>query len=238
MATQEREANSGKKQKKAVPKVIKSNDQDSSTNKPNESETQKNASKWKLKLAEWREVEIHNRAMVYLTGTIAFFTLIVAGFNAYQISIYWKAVRVENRAYITSEQINSRVQPIVGKKAIIDAAFQNAGKTPAYNVRHAAIVKIGTGVYQADIDTVEHMMGRSPGVVGAGRSFSYDMDFRECTREDSISISTGVRFYLVIGRVTYEDRFGHHHFTHYSYRLDMTARNGMWRDEGNYNDAD
>jgi hypothetical protein len=129
--------------------------------------------------------------------------------------------KIETRAYIVFKEV-AKFEFTVGKLMTMDLNFINAGRTPANNMRSYALLKIGTGIYQHEIDAIENGISKTPylGTLGAGTIFTTaGPDFRTMSKADSADVSSGKSFIYFFGMIRYTDIFGEDHSTRFSFEF-------------------
>ncbi len=157
-------------------------------------------------------------------------------FTCRQISIYNNMTKSDLRAYISVKQITHNLS--VGEKPKATVHFINIGKTPAYQLNHAMGIKIGgTGIYQAEIDTLERHIEFNNTAIG------HSIDFSQTIESESIltdlllqEILDGKKEFYVFGKFKYIDKFGDPHFTRYCHFFKSQAKTFYIYEK--YNDSD
>ena len=119
---------------------------------------------------------------------------------------------IETRAYISLKYIDRFIIKTF-KRQQFNLNFYNSGSTPANDVRLKIFFKIGTGVYQSDLDTLNKSnIITYGGVIGAKQlqRFTYN-DSIVITKNDSIDVFNNIKFIYSFGKVYYRDAFKDSH---------------------------
>jgi hypothetical protein len=178
-----------------------------------------------------------SQAMVILTALIALFSLIVACISVYQISVYWKAVKIENRAYLALEFGPAKIK--VGGPISASYKITNTGKTPAINLLpyHATIFwqDVPDSLFTIVKASIERH-DRQGFITGTSVPINKDAIWDGVlTVQDSIDYYSGQKNIFLLGAIRYYDRFDERHYTWFcvAYRSD-----GTYYAYPKYNDAD
>jgi|GEM_PF-1261069 len=123
--------------------------------------------------------------------------------------------KLEFRAYVYFKDITNIVPP-VGVTVFNNATLSNIGKTPASKVKVQLISKIGTGIYSTDWELIENLLKNQPEIViGIGQEVPTGSKAKMFNKEDSISVYTGEKKYIIYGKITYFDVFGDKRWTRF-----------------------
>ncbi len=172
--------------------------------------------------------------MVILTSFIVVLTFATTYFNCRYISIYEATTHIDTRAYMVIKSVYMGDSPPIR----ITVEFTNAGKTPAYKMKHTGATKLGsTGISSADIDSIEHsILGDNPyNTVGAGVPYLGKLAPQDTSAISFYQVLSGMRPLFILGKLKYIDRFGEAHFTNYCFRYSFTTKH--FASYGQYNDA-
>jgi hypothetical protein len=130
------------------------------------------------------------------------------------VDLYWTAVKIETRAYVSIAPPEIHFDKIVGHKFEVIWDEQNTGKTPAYKVfgdHHIGV--LAESDYKNSINN-EKMIWRGYGFVyGQGIPLPQKIQIANINQMQTDSLSAGVWHIFFWGTITYEDKFGERHFT-------------------------
>ena len=142
--------------------------------------------------------------------------------------------KIEVRAYVTVGGVQS-YRTDIGHQVKVTTEIENAGKTPAYNVRSRSGIKIGTSIYESEIKYLPPVPTASGSILGAGQKITIEASGDDFRKVDSINVATGKYTLFVVGTITYKDKFGDVHHTRYC--KFFRPRDKQFLDYEKWNDA-
>jgi hypothetical protein len=128
--------------------------------------------------------------------------------------------KIATRPYISLSEIGPFIITPY-EKLKFGFKFHNSGSTPANDVNFKTLFKIGTGVYQSDLDTLRNTKILTyGGIIGADQSqwFTFNKTII-ITKDDSAAVFNGDKFIYSIGKVLYVDNFKESHIMCYCIRF-------------------
>lgn len=141
-------------------------------------------------------------------------------------SLNYNNIIIENRAYVDIADIRGLYLKVNQPIAIDSLILVNTGKTPAYNVRVATGIIIGTGIYPNEIKDIDKQVLSAPEfTIGAGQTSlsSLTKEYRHMIfrKQDSTNIFSNKYTLFYFGKITYKDKFRKQHFTRFAVQFEF-----------------
>src|SRR3990172_3231549 len=127
--------------------------------------------------------------------------------NSDQNEITAQYSKADLRAYLAINDL--QMYPLkVGEMIRVDLIMKNVGKTPARQIVHNYTVKIGTGIYPQEIDSLlAKQIPRFESVIGQGMTDNYIIEFRPFTETDQREVFVlGTKRLYCFGIFIYVDK--------------------------------
>lgn len=144
------------------------------------------------------------------------------------VEIARRSMRLEQRAWVGVSDINTVQTMQVGKVFTVNVVFKNTGKTPARNVRVAAVIDPVTGGHRPDFDAIE---ATSRGLLQPGATMfttlHSDDSGRGITQFGYDSVMNGSLKIYLHGTVRYRDIFDRQHWATFCFNLLPTGAYGV-----------
>jgi len=189
---------------------------------------------------KWEETDVADKIMANTTIAIAIFTGFLLVCTGIQTCNLIEATHVENRAYIAVGKIIPDTL-IDGKPIKATVSITNTGKTPAYEIDHEYAAVVVGEITKTEIDDTQkrYSTHSTATVIGAGLNYSLIIDLSKeepLRRGLAAQIYNGTKRLYFIGKITYTDKFGDKHFTHYN--AAMNPKDHAFDFSDYYNDGD
>jgi hypothetical protein len=133
-----------------------------------------------------------------------------------------RSSRIQTRAYIGFSAI-SKYTFKIGQTMVVVAEWKNAGQTPANRIITRSGIKIGTGVYLHEIDSLERGAWTKPkdvNTLGPGMTMTTGTYGREFGPTDSLFVFGRQRKLFAYGIMTYFDSHKHCDTTRFCFEFD------------------
>jgi len=157
--------------------------------------------------------------------------------NKKLVNIQERFAKVEVRARLVIQHWHVD-KPELGVAARGRFVMKNLGKTPAFNVLFSHFLKIGTGLYQNEIDTMRTVAVRHLGTdyVDAGVEFGKEMKWEDGLTPYHMQLIENGQTVYYYGQVTYDDAFGKHHWTRFCFYYNADEKTTKTFFRGNESD--